>query len=273
TFSHAKGYARYNLAGYFPNTIKRIVIMSDDDCAGKKWEIKDKSGKSVLSGTVEKSLIGKGDHTPMDFNHEIDFSSLTTVGTFTFKIEGIKAFKIKIKKNPYKSIIQSNLRWLRVTRSGSKDCLDHKPAHFGDTASYIYRRKGKENTDEWEEDPNGKKVNMLGGWYDGFVYTKFTLTTALTTYSLLRAYEINPSVFGKKYSKTDLIDILDEAKWGLDYLLKTMPDDNEFIIQMGGFADNERGTLLPHEDPRDGKRECYSIFSPNQMGNAAAALA
>ncbi len=270
---HAKRYARYNLVGYFPKAVKRIVIMSDDDCAGKKWELKDQSGKSALAGTAGKSVCGKNDHTPFAYNHEIDVSALTTEGTFTFKMEGIKAFKITVSRNPYASVAQSNLRWLRAARAGSKDVLDRKPAHFGDSSCYVYRRKGDNNTDDWAEDAKGKKVNMLGGWYDGYVYTKYTLTAALTTYSLLRAYEVNPALFTKKYSKTGLNDLLDEAKWGCDYLCKTMPDDNEFIIEVGDFADNERGTLLPHEDPLDGKRPAYSIFSPNQMGNTAAALA
>lgn len=270
---YAKRYARYNLVGYFPKSPKRIVIISDDDCAGKKWELKDKSGKNVISGSVGKSVCGKNDHTPFPHNYEIDITSLKTVGDFAFTMEGVKPFTITISQNLYASVVQSNLRWLRVARAGSKDVLDRKQGHFGDSACYVYRRKGNKNTDEWAEDANGKKVNMLGGWYDGYVYTKYTLTTALTTYALLRAYEINPALFGKKQSKTGLNDLLDEAKWGLDYLCKTMPDDKEFIIEVGDFADNDRGTLLPDEDPLDGKRPAYSIFSPSQMGNTAAALA
>ncbi len=273
TLLHAERYARYNLIGYFPQAAKRIVIMSDDDCSGAKWELKDQSGKSALSGTVGKSVCGVNDHTPFPNNYEIDISSLTTEGDFTFSMDGVTPFTVTISSNPYRATAHSNLRWLRVARAGSEDVLDRKPAHFGDSSCYIYRRKGDENTDPWEEDVNGKKVNMLGGWYDGFDYSKPTITMSLTTYALLRAYEINPKMFVKKYSKTDLVDILDEAKWGLDYLCKLMPDDNEFIISVGGFEDNERGTLLPHEDPLDGKRPAYSLFSSNHMGNTAAALA
>lgn len=273
SFSPAERYARYNYIGYFPKSLKRIVIMSDDDCAGTKWEIKDQSKKSVLSGTVPKSIFQKGDHTPLPFNYEIVFDSITTEGTYTFEMQGIKDVQLNIKKDLLRPVIASNLRWFYVQRSGSKECLDHEPAHFGDSSSIIFHRKGTENTDPWEADAKKKKANMLGGWYDGYVYTKYTASIAYATYYLLRAYELKPNLFDKKYSKTDLVDVLDNAKFGLDYLLKVMPDDNEFIIQVGGWEDNERGMHLPHLDPLNGKRECYSIISPTQMGFAAAALA
>jgi len=266
-------YVRYNQVGFFPKAQKRIIVMSVDECKGVDWVIKDKSGAVVLFGKTGASVCGKNDHMPFAFNYEIDASALSTEGVFIFEMPGIKPCPVTVSANPFAPVVQSNLRWLRASRAGSKEVLDRKPGHFGDSACYVYRRKGAENTDTWDEDAKGKRVNMLGGWYDGYEYLKFTLTAALTTYALLRSYETTPALFAKKHSTTELVDILDEAKWGLDYLLKTMPDDREFIIEVGDFADNERGALLPEEDPLDGKRPAYSIFSPNQMGTTAAALA
>lgn len=271
-FSFTEVFVRYNLAGYFPETEKSIIVMGDEDCAGMEWTIKNASGKKMLSGRIQESLAGKSGFTPKPYNYKIYFTKITNSGVYSFSVNGTKYADLKINRNPYGKILSEMVRFLKVHRSGTNDVLDREPAHFGDSSCYIYRRKNDLNT-IWEEDANGKKVNMKGGWYEGFSFIKFTLTNAHITYYLLRSYELNSGLFQKIYSKTKLVDILDEAKFGLEYLLKAMPDENEFIIEVGGFLDTENGTKLPHLDSRDTKREAYSAISLPQMGSAIAALA
>ncbi|MBX9852023.1 MAG: glycoside hydrolase family 9 protein [Cytophagaceae bacterium] len=271
--SFAGRYVRYNLAGYNPQRKKTLIIMSDNNCINTPWRIKDKNAAVVLSGTVPKSIASAGIHTPKFFNHEIDFSSLSKEGIYTFEIDNTDTFNIKIAKQPYAEYTDDILRYLRSQRCGTDQCVDHKPCHSGDKTCSIHRRKDNDNK-SWSFDPANKSVNMLGGWHDAGDYIKFTLTTAYTTYFVLRSYEAYPEIFNKKeYSRTDLIDILDEAKWGLDYLVKCMPDTTEFIIQAGGIEDHHQGLRLPEKDILNGNRECYSAMSPTQMGYTAAALA
>ena len=89
----------------------------------------------------------------------------------------------------------------------------------------------------------------------------------------MRAYQENPALFNTKYSQTDLVDILDEAQIGLDYLVKTFPTNNEFIIQVSTGEDHNQGQRLPQNDNRDGYREALSAISPAHMGLTSAALA
>ena len=97
---------------------------------------------------------------------------------------------------------------MRAARCGSPDCVDHKVCHSGDTACVIYRRNGIQNN-KWLVDPNKKKISGFGGWHDAGDYLKFSLTVGYTAYFLLKAYEVNPDIFTKKQSKTDLVDVLD----------------------------------------------------------------
>ena len=271
--TQAQTFVRGNLAGYYPSAEKRIVVMSSSDISAKTWKITGENGAVEKQGTIGKSIAKKSDHTPFDYNYEISFSDLKKEGDYTFAIDGENnAQSIKITKNPYGEAISSSLRWLRVQRSGTKDVLDRLPAHFGDSAAIVYYRSGNKKTDEWKEDEDGKTIDLQGGWYAATDYTKSTPLIAHTVYFLLRAYNLAPETFEKKYSKSSLVDILDEAKFGLEYLLKVMPNDKDFIINVGGY-DSENGVRLPHEDVWEGKRPAYSILSSSCMGAVSTALA
>jgi hypothetical protein len=264
-------YLRYNYMGYSPAREKRIIVMADNSIDNQKWFIRDDKSKVVLEGTVGTSLCGKGEHAPMPFNYTIDISALNLEGSYFLETNGAEKANIIIKKNPYTWIVEKPVRWFRVARSGTPDCLDHKPGHFGDTSCIIYHRKNNMNS-EWSVKTN-KKMNILGGWYDAGDYLKITLTIAYADYFLLRAYETAPEIFTKKYSKSEYVDVLDEAKWGLDYLTKCMPDTNEFVVQVGDNEDHNSGCRLPDADLLNGKRPALSALSPTQMGYAAASLA
>jgi hypothetical protein len=203
----------------------------------------------------------------------IDVSPIATEGVYTIIIDKIKPFSITISRHLFSEVISANLRFLRVMRSGDTNCLDHTAGHFKDSACVMYYRNGNQNTDPWGPGEQKKRINLLGGWYEGMPYLKITTSIAYTTYYLLRAYEMNPALFTKKYSRTDLVDILDEARVGLEYLCKVMPDEKNFIIQVGDFDDDAGYSTLPDMDDRNGKRPAYSCLSAPQMANGAAALA
>lgn len=277
-------WVRYNLAGYDPVRPKKAVVMSTTNLSGAAWQIKDSLNATVAGGTLSTSLAGKGDYMPMAFNHVLEFSALRKIGTYKLTVGNLPVVTFKIKPQPYKELVSQILRTIRVRRSGSPDALDHAVSHLGDSSCAVYKRTvqdasnmGKTNSgsESWKAVSPAKKFNLQGGYYDAGDYIKFTLTTSRLTYMLLRSYETAPELFDgvKKYSTTSWDDLLDETQWGLNYLLKCMPEEGEFIIQTGGSKDHEQNLRLPENDLLNGKRECYSALSKTQMGLAAATLA
>ncbi|MGM0444556.1 MAG: glycoside hydrolase family 9 protein [Fibrobacterota bacterium] len=270
----ADALLRVNKAGYFADAEKRAVLCSDKNLTGSPWKLKNTDGTVLLSGTVGESVHGSGPHSVYNFNYEIPFSDVTETGKVTLSLPDADLKKtFPIEKSPYEKVIAANLRWFKVQRSGTKNTLDHEGAHFGDTACYVYREeeKGVHSWDNWKEDDESKRVDVLGGWYAaGGNYAKFTSATGYATYYLLKSYQTNPALFDN--ASGQMGTILEEARFGLEYLLKVMPDDEDFIIQVGGF-DGENGIRLPEDDKYDGKRNCYSAYSKPQMAWAAAALA
>lgn len=267
-------FIRYNKVGYDPLRKKRVIVMSDRSIKNNNWSMVSSKGDTILKGTMGKHEFGMNDHLPKMFNYTIDFSKIKTEGDYTLSVKGAESVQISIKKGSYVFLTNQMLRFMRVQRSGSADCLDHKISHLGDASCKVYTRKNMNNK-EWEESFGAGKVDMLGGWYDAGDYIKFTLTTAYTSYFMLRSYETNPEIYRnvKNFSKSKLNDMLDEVKWGLDYLMKCMPDTNTFIIQVADHMDHREGVRFPDQDRLDGQRKAYSCLSPTQMGYTAAALA
>lgn len=272
--SWAQLYPRYNHVGYAPQAPKIIFVQADKKSDLLKWQLSDSIGTMLQNGVLGVSLDSIGKHCPKPYNYKIDISSLTKTGKYILSLENHpEKITFYVKENPNSFIVSDMLRFLRVQRSGTTTTLDSRSSHIGDKICPIWTKQTNSNS-SWKLNETLAPVNMMGGWYDAGDYIKFTLTTAYTSYLLLRAYEENPQLFqAKKYSKSALNDLLDEAKWGLEYLLKTHPDANTFIIQVGSADDHKQGERLPNQDELNTKRQAYHAFSPTQMGYTAAALA
>jgi len=262
-------FPRFNQAGYASKAVKSCIVMSDENLENTVWMIKNKEGGVVLEGVFQKSISGKSAHAPKQFNYSIDFTKIKDQGKYKISIGDKKEFTVEVKNNPYDFIVGEMVSFLKKQRSGVPVAPDNEIGHPGDAKCKVYGRMNNQNG-KWEPLKEEKHADMLGGWYDAGDYIKFTLTTAYTTYFLLRSYEDYPAT-GK--SKEDKNALWEEAKWGLDYLLKTMPDDNTFIIQVGNADDHKQGNRMPYRDALNGQRHAYSALSPTQMGLTAAALA
>ncbi len=73
-------------------------------------------------------------------------------------------------------------------------------------------------------------IDVRGGWHDASDYLQYVTTSATATYQMLFAYQQNPNSFGDLYDANGnegangIPDILDEAKWGLDWLVRMNPE-------------------------------------------------
>lgn len=260
-------FVRYNQAGYKTLGKKSLIINSSHSLNGTSWSISH--GDSViLNGVVKKSITGKGDHTNFPYNYKLDFSSVQNNGLLHFNFKE-KSYPINIDSDPYTKYIKEVLRYLRQQRSASYESIDREPGHFRDSSATLYTQVGEKK--EWRE--TASKVDVSGGWYDAGDYLKFSLTNAYTCYQLLRAYEENPQIFNyKTYSKSHLNDLLDEVKFGLNFLEKCYVNDSTFVFQVGDNRDHELGNRLPVNDTNP-YRYAYTSLSRSQMAFASASFA
>jgi endoglucanase len=268
----AELHLRWNQAGYSPGQPKALYALATEDLAGRAWTVQ-RAGLPVVRGVFGPSIAGAGDHTPFPFNHAADFSSLREPGDYEFVTAGAPPARFRIAAAPYDRLVPLPLVHLRRARSGSADTGFRPLSHPGDARAPVLVPDGDPANGQWKPADPAHMVDALGGWYDAGDYIKFTLNQAATAYHLLLAYRLKPALFGPAPGRGALPDVLDEARHGLEFLMKVHPDRDTFIIQVATSEDHSQGLRLPHEDKLDGRRPALCALSRVHMGATAAALA
>ncbi len=237
----AKSWIRINQLGYLPGGMKVAVWCSKEGKGISDWELVEAvSKKTVYTGKPEK---GFGTYGPFKQTYRLNFSSFKKAGKYYLQAGGVKSPEFVIGENVYRGAADFCLRYMRQQRSGFNPFLkDSCHTHDG---YVLYGEKAgiKDST----------HIDVVGGWHDASDYLQYSTTSANATYHLLAAYRDFPNVFTDEKSangldgKNGMADVLDEAKWGLDWLLKMHPKDDWMFNQLGDDRDH-MGMRIPKED-------------------------
>lgn len=270
--TYAAAWIRWNQAGYAPDRAKVAVVLADTDLQGSAWTLTDGKGATVLQGTLAAGKPGDDVQVAQAFWHSVDFSALKSTGTYQLNVPGAATAAVKVLDDPYSVLATQALMHLRAMRSGKTATRLHGASHLGDSAAVV---KIPDNLTQgsWKTVSPARTVDMRGGHYDAGDFIKFTLNEAYLAWQLLTAFRENPAVFARVQSPSALPDVLDEARHSLDYLERTFPDANTFVIQVGDGSDHQQGWRMPENDALDGKRPALCALSRVHMGSTAAALA
>ncbi len=100
-------------------------------------------------------------------------------------------------------------------------------------------------------------VDVSGGWHDAGDQLKYLITASNATARMMLAYELQKSKFGdfvddlgRENRPNGIADVLDEAKWGLDWIHKLHPAANQLFHQVADDRDH-RGFKMPDNDNAD----------------------
>ncbi len=250
-------YIRVNTYAFLPGDIKTAVVLSGKDLEGLTYEISD------TNGVVNKGRIGAslGNYSTLKFSYIIDFSKIKKNGKYNIRIEG-KTISFNIAKEPGLQAAESALSFFRVQRCGYTGPIGHEVCHIAD-ATELYL--------------NGEKIlqkkDLTGGWHDAADYVKFLNTTAFSTYMLLFSYEFNKSQAGFDKDGNMTADVLEEAKIGLDWLLRCNYDNKLLVTQVQDTRDHSGGWRLPEDDKFRFERPAFLGLGKNLIGIYAAVMA
>lgn len=250
-------FIRMNQAGFLPQDIKSAVIFSKKQLRSENYTILNSQRKIILRGRMLKS-----DDTFSGFNfcRTIDFSDLRETGNYILRIKGAKDYHFKVDDFIYSAIRDSIMLFFQVQRCGPTDPLLHESCHMSDATTVP---GFSENS----------IVDVTGGWHDAGDYIKFLSTAAYTTYMLIFSYEFDPVKFGFDNDNNSVPDILEEARVGIDWLLRCRLRDDLLITQVQDLRDHDQKWRMPEDDPLKFDRPGFTGMGKNIIGIYSATLA
>ena len=233
-----KDVIRINQMGYLPEGKKIAVFISDKSVVLKKFRLIDNlSGKVYFEGVPHPA---DGAMWGQKSAYRLDFSSVVQPGGYHLEAADAISPNFAVSTNVYKGSADYILTYLRQQRCGFNPFLKDS-CHTADGIVVDHPNK------------SGKWIDVTGGWHDASDYLQYVLTSANAVYQMLFAYRENPSVYQDSFKANGLPgsngipDILDEARWGLDWLLKMNPGKGEMYYQIADDRDH-RGYRLPTLD-------------------------
>jgi len=194
---------------------------------------------TVFNGTLTAWNNGAIDSTSGDKAWWFDFSSVTTPGSYyVLDVDNnVRSFQFAISDTVYKNILKAAMRMYFYQRAGFAKEAKYAGIGWADGASHLGPLQDK-NCRAYNAKTDIKtEKDLHGAWYDAGDLNRYTPWTADYVITLLKTYNENPSVFSDDYnipeSGNEIPDIIDEIKWGMDWLLRMNQANGSSLSALG----------------------------------------
>lgn len=222
---------RVNQLGYAPKLEKLATVVSEQK-QPIAFRLLDNKGKAVFEGTTK--VFGP-DAASGDSVHWADFSVFTTPGQgYRLEAGAAKSDPFDVEPGIYHSLKYDALRYFYLNRSGTPIDKAYAPnpsvarpaGHAKDLAACA---PGIGCT---------YTLDVTGGWYDAGDYGKYVVNGGISVWTLMNWYERAKYMAGDQAAFADLKgfipesqngvpDILDEARWELEFFLRMQVPDGQ----------------------------------------------
>lgn len=235
---------RINLLGYTQSGLKNAVWASKDQDVPDSFHLRRVKGdENVFTSSSGKDF---GAYGPFAHCARLDFSKFSTPGRYYLQAGDYRSPEFIISDTVYEGTPDYCMQYMRQQRSGFNPFLrDSCHTHDGYTM--------------YGPMPDSTHVNVWGGWHDATDYLQYVTTSATADYYLLAAYRDFPRVFIDSCQanglpgKNGIADVLDEAKWGLNWLLKMQPRPDWMFNQIADDRDHVGFRLPDHDSANYGR--------------------
>ena len=209
---------------YAPSiNINQVGYRTDSRKVAVFRDVKDQTEFKVVNADTKETvytgkLENKKENTSADeINWNGDFSSVKTPGKYFISCDGLDdSYTFEIGDKVYSNLLDDSVRMLYLQRCGVK--VEDK--EFGHDACH---------TSLATVYGTSEKIDVSGGWHDAGDYGRYVVPAAKAVADLLYAYEAAPELYsdsiGIPESGNGTPDILDEARFELEWMLKMQAAD------------------------------------------------
>ena len=243
-------YVRVNQVGFLPSDTK-IGLVFGRVPLPSKFIVLDTHTQQVAFEGSAKGLSGRWGQ--FEHHAELDFSALRRPGRYFLRIGEGDSLPFDIGMHVYDQLPDQLLEFMRQQRCGYNPWLDAVCHSFDGRTAYGPLAAGT-------------YLNATGGWHDAGDLLKYLLTSSNATGQMLLAYQLSHAsrrqarvareIFQDRFNEmgqpgaNGVPDILDEARWGLDWMLKLHPAPDQLYHQVADDRDH-KGWRLPQNETVD----------------------
>ncbi|WP_277480064.1 glycoside hydrolase family 9 protein [Catalinimonas alkaloidigena] len=248
---YAQSWIRINQLGYLPASQKVAVLVSKEDIQINAFALHNATTHEVVWQGEDVQSFGA--YAAFQTGHRLNFSNFKRPGSYYLQANQTKSPVFSIDHDVYEGAADVLLHYMRQQRCGFNPFLkDSCHVHDG---FRVYHPSG-----------DSAHVNVSGGWHDATDYLQYTATSSNAVYQMLFAYQQNPESFGDEFDAAGLKgsngipDVLDEARWGLEWLMKMNPSPGEMYNQIADDRDHAGFRLPNHDSVSYGKGKERPIY-------------
>ncbi|MFJ2442358.1 glycoside hydrolase family 9 protein [Streptomyces sp. NPDC087658] len=274
---------RANQLGYLPAGPKRATVVSTSPTP-LTWQLRDAAGAVVASGPT--TVRGSADAASRDMTQTADFSSYTGTGSgFTLAVDGRTSPPFAIRAGLYDGLRSDAMSFFYQQRSGIAIEASLAGAAYARPAAHLGVAPNRGDTSvPCQPGVCDYSRDVRGGWYDAGDHGKYVVNGGLSTWLLVNSFErakragtdaaLGDSTLRIPERGNGVPDVLDEARWELDFLMRMqVPADKPLAGMAFHKMHDANWTALPTRPERDAERRELHRPSTAATLNLAAAAA
>ncbi|MEU1487159.1 glycoside hydrolase family 9 protein [Streptomyces sp. NPDC005752] len=274
---------RVNQVGYLPHGPKGGTVVTDAD-APLTWTVKAADGSTAATGAT----VPQGeDPSSRQRVHTFDFGGFTTVGDgYTVEVDGEASEPFSIRGDLYDGLRSDALAYFYHNRSGTPIEADLVGEEYARPAGHIGVAPNKGDRDvPCQPGVCDYRLDVSGGWYDAGDHGKYVVNGGISVAQLMSTYERTLTAADAEAAElgdgelrvpergNGVPDILDEARWEMDFLMRMQVPAGETLAGMAHHKMHDAEwtglPMKPHLDPQ--QRELHPPSTAATLNLAASA--